>query len=468
VCAANSGHLERKGGLRKRDLVLIGLVLALAGCGWIEEKRQEARRNQADTDFVEAVGSGDMVTVRSVLAEDSTFVNAVRWVPGRRKSLRADSALTMALRKGRRDMVELLLAHGANPNQVDFTGASPLGAAVYAENDRPAFVALLLEKGANPDLAYGGTTALHTAAGSASPETADALRLLLAKASGVAVRDARGQTPLHSAARSANVAGLRMLVAKGADPNVLTLAPQSQAAVTDDVAGTTPLAIVATDRQIAAAATLCAAGADPDVKDSTGASAREVAARVATKEAAGPNPTRSDVVRHQNMAAFLARGGGCDALRARERRGEKIADLEVDRIANESECAAGWGWACGQAGWAFDSGEGAKQDEARALVLFRRGCETASEWCCGMVGIYHVEGTTVPEDRVEGARWLLKGCEPSDPKRSDAQSCSRLGALYAQGTGVPRDLGRARALFRKACDGHYEKACANLAKYAGG
>jgi TPR repeat protein len=228
---------------------------------------------------------------------------------------------------------------------------------------------------------------------------------------------------------------------------------------------------VARDRQIAGAATLCALGADPDLSDSTGASARQVAARVAASEAARGSPGSSDVIRHQNMAAFLAKGAGCDALRARHRGGEKIPEAEVLRIANVSECDTGWGWACGQAGWAYHQGEGARENDERALELFRQGCEkamTKSEWCCGMAGILYAEGEGVPKDPVEGARWLAKGCETADPKRADEQSCNRLGLLYVAGDGVRKDLTRARSYFRRACDQKYQAACDNLAKYAGG
>jgi TPR repeat protein len=273
----------------------------------------------------------------------------------------------------------------------------------------------------------------------------------------------------RSIGRPADRAHLDRLFASGADPNAGSLAPEPYSGYDDAIAGTTPLAVVARDRQIAAAATLCALGADPDVRDSTGASARQVAVRTAAKQAAQRNPTHVDVVRHQNMAAFLAAGGGCDGLFARRRRGETIAEAEVLRIAYESECGAGWGWACGQAGWAFGNGEGAPRDAARAIALFRKGCEdvlSTSAWCCGMVGIYHVEGSAVPKDPVAGARWLSRGCEPPLPRQADAQSCGRLGLLYAEGSGVGKDPGRARVLFRKACDGKYESGCENFTKYA--
>ena len=85
-----------------------------------------------------------------------------------------------------------------------------------------------------------------------------------------------------------------------------------------------------------------------------------------------------------------------------------------------------------------------------------------------MAGIIHVEGLSVPKDPAEGARWLVNGCETPDPQRADDQACNRLGLLYAAGTGVTKDPDRARALFKRACDRKYERACANLAKQPGG
>jgi len=32
---------------------------------------------------------------------------------------------------------------------------------------------------------------------------------------------------------------------------------------------------------------------------------------------------------------------------------------------------------------------------------------------------------------------------------------------------VAKDVARARVLFKRACDGKYERACSNLAKYPG-
>jgi len=458
-----------------RSVAIVWLAVLLQGCAWVEEQKQLKRREDAETQFVEAVGSSPLPIVRASLEQDRTLANAFRMVWGRKRSYRAETALTMATTHRRRDMMELLLAFGADPNLPQADGESPLSLALGLDKDRADKVALLLEKGADPEKVFAHGSALHRAASINTAASRVVFPLLLAKAAGVGSPDRNGWTPLHSAASSANPTVIRLLVEKGADVDVRTTAPRPGEGRSDEVAGTTPLSIVARDRQIAGAATLCALGADPDLPDSTGASARQVAAQVAAKEAAKEaargSSGSSDVIRHRNMAAFLAKGAECDALRARRRGGEKVPEAEVLRIANLSECETGWGWACGQAGWAYYQGEGARENDERALELFRQGCEksmTKDEWCCGMAGILHAEGTGVPKDPVEGARWLAKGCETPDPKRADEQSCNRLGLLYVAGDGVPKDLTRARSYFKRACDQKYQEACDNLAKHSGG
>jgi ankyrin repeat protein len=457
--------------VRRTNLAVAWLGVSLAGCAWVEEQRQLERRRQAETNFVEGVGSNPPATLRASLEQDRTLANAFRMVPGRRRSYKGESALTMAIKHRPREIAALLLEFGADPNLPQGDGESPLSVAMGLDKDRADKIAVLLEKGADPERIFPGGSALHRAASMHSAAAREAFPLLLAKARGVGGYDGNGWTPLHRAAASANPVVIRLLVAKGADVNVRTHAPRPGEGMSGEVAGTTPLAIVARDRQIDGAATFCALGADPDLQDSTGASARQVAARVAEEQGKRSNPIDVDLRRHVNMAAFLAKGGGCDALLERSRRGEKLEDAWVLRIANESECEAGLGWSCGQAGWAYHRGEGARENDERALELFQKGCEkalTKSMWSCGMVGIFHVEGTFVAKNPTEGALWLAKGCETPDPKRADEQACNRLGLLYATGSGVTKDLARARALFKRACDEKYERACANLSKYAGG
>ena len=459
--------------MRKRHVAIVALALTASACGWVEEQRERGRKSQAATDFVALAESNNVAAVRAEVAKDRTLVNSLRSVSGRKSSYKTESALTAALKAGHREMVDVLLELGADPNLADGTDALPLSVAISAPKEPMALVTALLDKGADPlRTNSAGETAVHQAVSGRTKdkEGAELLALILDRTHATGGPNARGLTVLHLAANADSLPAIRLLVQKGVDPNVRTTAPRPDAAFSGDVAGATPLALVARDRQIDAAAALCALGADPDLADSTGASARQVAASVAATEGKRDKPIDVDLARHRNMAAFLAKGAECDALLARKRRGEAIPDAEVDRIANESECGAGYGWACGRAGWAYYKGEGAPEDDKRALPLFRKGCDgalTRNEWACGMAGVILVENRGVPGDPVEAARWLLKGCEPADPKRADEQACNRLGMLHAEGRGVAQDLARARALFKKACDAKYERACKNLEKYKG-
>jgi TPR repeat protein len=66
--------------------------------------------------------------------------------------------------------------------------------------------------------------------------------------------------------------------------------------------------------------------------------------------------------------------------------------------------------------------------------------------------------------------WATHVCAVGDAQdcteqctRGQPDSCNNLGAMYAQGKGVPRDERRAPALYKQACDGGLLMACNNLA-----
>jgi TPR repeat protein len=42
------------------------------------------------------------------------------------------------------------------------------------------------------------------------------------------------------------------------------------------------------------------------------------------------------------------------------------------------------------------------------------------------------------------------------------RACLNLIVLYSLAEGVPKDLSRANALFKQACDGGFQKACARV------
>ena len=57
-------------------------------------------------------------------------------------------------------------------------------------------------------------------------------------------------------------------------------------------------------------------------------------------------------------------------------------------------------------------------------------------------------------------------CSKESCDGDEALACKNLGRLYQDGRGVPRDEGRARKLFEKACKGKAPGACERLADAA--
>jgi ankyrin repeat protein len=143
---------------------------------------------------------------------------------------------------GEEEIVELLLAHGADPNIRDAEdGWTPLFAVTHAErhNDSHTIVERLLVGGADPNLT-----------------------------------DPDGYTPLFCAARNGNTLSIEHLLAHGADPNRTTSDGETalMAAAEGDVE-------TAVDR-------LLAAGADPNIKRADGWTALAGAAHVGAENPA--------------------------------------------------------------------------------------------------------------------------------------------------------------------------------------
>lgn len=164
-----------------------------------------------NTSLADAAMQGNRAVVRSLLKQ-RVDVNAAQGD--------GMTALHWAAFRDDLEMLELLLAAGANVQSVTRVGAiTPL--LIACTNGSPAALKALLKAGADPNsVNANGTTALMTAASSGDP---GAVKVLLDQGANVNAKEgAHGQTALMFAAALNRAAVIRVLMAHGADANVVT------------------------------------------------------------------------------------------------------------------------------------------------------------------------------------------------------------------------------------------------------
>ena len=122
------------------------------------------------------------------------------------------SSLQYAAMNGHVGVMEVLLGHGADVSAKDNHGTTALEwAAMRGQKDA---VNLLLSRGA--DVNTPGLSALHTAAGNGHK---DVVELLLAHGANVNAKDKRGRTPLDLAKANGQEDVIQILLAHGAELN---------------------------------------------------------------------------------------------------------------------------------------------------------------------------------------------------------------------------------------------------------
>jgi ankyrin repeat protein len=164
------------------------------------------------------------------------------------------SPLHFAAYKGNKQTAEVLLNNGAIVNAKANNDVSPLHLA--AEQGRTALAELLLGKGADVNARQvQGWTPLGLAAQNGHLET---VKLLLDKGADVNSKSKSGLTPLHTAVSKGFREVIELLLSKGAEVN------------SKSNNGRTPLHTAAYQNQQEAAKLLLSAGADPSVKDIEG------------------------------------------------------------------------------------------------------------------------------------------------------------------------------------------------------
>jgi len=306
-----------------------------------------------------------------------------------------------AAQAGHLEALRVLLDAGADPRERDQQTRTPLHHAANA-----AVASLLLERGVPPDVrASDGETPLMARA--AFPDVAE--RLLQARAR-PDLRDREGLTALHR--------------------------------LVNTVRDEAPLG----------AAVLCAYGADPRIPDEKRQTAADLANRFVADGIGNHEQSRV-------LAAWLAPGGGCDALRARRSGGGPVPPEERAAAVHLARCDADNGWACGRAGFEHEHGQGVAVDLPRSAVLYRRSCDLGHPWGCYALGYSYREGTGLAKDPAQAARLFDQACAAGHP-----ESCSQLAWHLMSGRGAPADAPRAAGLFTKACEGGEAWACWRLAE----
>ncbi len=122
-----------------------------------------------------------------------------------------------AIRKGKPALTEALLRHGAGANDILPSGLTPLDVASSAEAGE--VVRVLLEHGADPNISpSSGTTPLEDA----SLKGFDSIAAMLLDHGGLVNRlnSGSGTTALYAAAPFGNGGVVKLLLARGADPNL--------------------------------------------------------------------------------------------------------------------------------------------------------------------------------------------------------------------------------------------------------
>jgi ankyrin repeat protein len=124
------------------------------------------------------------------------------------------TALHYAIRLGDPVLARMLVDHGADVNAVSIAGVTPLSTAV--KKDLTGLVRELLDAGARPGTADAdGWSPLHWAG---TRGNADVARMLLQHGAPLEARDSAGYTPLNTAAEKGGLAVVELLLEAGADP----------------------------------------------------------------------------------------------------------------------------------------------------------------------------------------------------------------------------------------------------------
>lgn len=271
-----------------------GAVTALLGA---RAAVDAAEKWQGQTALMAAVASGHDAVTR-VLVSHGANVNA--------KSATGSTPMMFAARGGHVGLGEVLRAAGADVNAEARDGSSALLVALV--RGHLDFATWLLDRGANPNAAGTGYTPLHWVAGSWHSE--------LTGPNGIQAERDEQWAVLGGVPRAHKVRVAEALLAKGADPNARLSRNPPQFGYTSarfkiDMSGATPFMLAAMDGHPELMKLLVARGADPQLATNQKTTALMVAAGL------GRVPAESLVTEPQTLAAVqLALELGADVKAA--------------------------------------------------------------------------------------------------------------------------------------------------------
>lgn len=215
--------------------------------------------NEMDKALLAAARRGDVAAAAQALGGNGDG----HWASANAIDVDGQSALCSAISMGSQALVQLLLAHGANPNQSrDGRKSAMVLAAQGSAEASPGILGMLIDAGgdAKQKFIFNGASLLAEAARAGQLRS---MELLIAKGASVHEVDAWGQTAVHAAATWAGPAEIGAL-AKASAPVDYPYAAKEAPGPRIPSRTMSPLALASSRGRIENVTALLDAGADPN------------------------------------------------------------------------------------------------------------------------------------------------------------------------------------------------------------